>query len=53
VVNILNLTLESEEILTWATEGEFVSPIIYNTNFISKSDSITDLTTCRERHETF
>jgi len=22
-------------------------------NFISKSDSITDLTTCRERHEIF
>jgi hypothetical protein len=30
VVKILNLTLESGEILqpTWATEGEFVSPII-------------------------
>ena len=26
---------------------------LFNTNFISKSDSITDLTTCGERHETF
>jgi hypothetical protein len=26
---------------------------LFNTNFISKSDSITDLTTCGERHEIF
>jgi hypothetical protein len=26
---------------------------LFNTNFISKSFKITDLTTCRERHETF
>ena len=37
MVKILNLTLESGEISqpTWATEGEFVSPL-FNTNFISK-----------------
>jgi hypothetical protein len=26
---------------------------LFNTNFISKSNSITDLTTCGERYETF
>jgi hypothetical protein len=26
---------------------------LFNTNFISKSFKITDLTTCGERHETF
>jgi hypothetical protein len=26
---------------------------LFNTNFISKYDSITDLTTCGERQETF
>jgi hypothetical protein len=26
---------------------------LFNMNFISKSDSITDLTTCGERHKTF
>jgi hypothetical protein len=51
ITDFNNASIKQRKIPNQRKEA-LITPL-FNTNFISKSFKITDLTTCGERHETF